>query len=80
MVDRAYLISRNKNVFFDREAMAEANRYEAALYTAVAYNQPACVRLMLPHLGPRQLRSHDFYTHSNQQQTLSAVELAKARG
>jgi hypothetical protein len=80
VVDRAYLISRNKKLFFDREGLAEANRYEAALYTSVAYNQPACVKLMLSHLGARLPRSHNFYTQANQQETLSPAEFALVKG
>ena len=40
MVDRAYLLSKHKEQFIAQEALAEANRYEAALFTAVQYNQP----------------------------------------
>ena len=74
------MISRNKNIFFDKEALVEVNRYEAALYTSVEYNQPACTRLMLEVLGPREPGKHNFITTNNSQEKLSACELAKIRG
>ena len=74
------MISRNKDIFFGREALAEANRYEAALYTAVEYNKPNCVRFMHHVLGPREPGKHNFITANNCQQRLSACELAQVRG
>ena len=79
-VERAYMISHNKNTFFDKEALVEVNRYEAALYTAVEYNQPGCTRYMLQVLGPREPGKHNFITSNNSQERLSACELAKVRG
>lgn len=80
VVDRAYMISHNKQVFFDGEAMAEANRYEAALYTAVEYNQSECVSLLLTYLGTLEPNKHNFYINDNQRENLSPRELAKIRG
>ena len=74
------MISRNKNTFFDKEALVEVNRYEAALYTAVEYNHPGCTQLMLNVLGPREPGKHNFITTNNSQEKLSACELAKIRG
>ena len=74
------MISRNKNIFFDKEALVEANRYEAALYTAVEYNQPGCTQLMLEVLGPREPGKHNFITSNDSQENLSACELAQIRG
>jgi hypothetical protein len=39
MVDRAFLLSSNKTAFFDQRALAEANRYTAAIFTAIVYDQ-----------------------------------------
>ena len=80
MVERAYLISRNKGIFFGQEALAEANRYEAALYTAIEYNHPQCVEVMLHHLGKKELGKHDFFTNDTNNEKLSATELAQVRG
>ncbi len=75
------MISRNKDVFFGRDALAEANRYEAALYTAVAYNRPDCVALMLKYLSPRELKKNMFFTNvDNKQCSLTASELARIKG
>jgi len=85
IVERAYLISRNKSAFFEREALAEANRYVAALFTAVAYNQPNCVRLMLAVVGRREATRNCFDTFSQDgpipvKHTLSVGELAWSLG
>lgn len=80
VVDRAYMISRNKDIFFDQEALAEANRYEAALFTSVEYNQPDSVYTMLEYLGPREPGRHSFVVKDNNQKSLSATELAQVRG
>jgi len=74
------MISYHKAIFFDCNALAEANRYEAALFAAVEYNRPQCVEVMLNVLGPRDVYRHDFYTSDNQTEQLSAAELARARG
>ncbi|KAK2178292.1 hypothetical protein NP493_549g01033 [Ridgeia piscesae] len=47
VVERAYMISYHKAIFFDCNALAEANRYEAALFAAVEYNRPQCVEVMV---------------------------------
>jgi hypothetical protein len=82
VVDRAYLISKNKETFFGPQAaLAEANRYVAALYTAVVYNQPACVELMLNHVGRGDPARHNFITtHDCHTQTLNAGDLAHSLG
>ena len=80
VVERAYMISYHKAVFFDCNALAEANRYEAALFAAVEYDRPRCVEVMVNVLGPRDVYRHDFYTSDNQMEQLSAAELAQARG
>lgn len=80
VVERAYMISFHKAVFFDCNALAEANRYEAALFAAVEYNQPRCVEVMVNLLGPRDVYRHNFYISDNQIEQLSAAELAQARG
>lgn len=80
VVERAYLISHNKSIFFEQEALAEANRYEAALYTAIEYNQPQCVDIMLQHLGNKELGKHNFYTKDTNCEQLTAAELAQVRG
>ena len=74
------MISRNKDIFFGQEALTEANRYEAALFTAVEYDQPECVRLMLGYLGSREPGRHAFLIQGKNQENLSASELAKLRG
>jgi len=80
VVDRAYLLSKHKEQFIAQEALAEANRYEAALFTAVQYNQPACVEVLMGKLGLNMIRKHMFHTEENRKETLSASELAKLRG
>jgi hypothetical protein len=85
IVERAYMISRNKAAFFEREALAEANRYVAALFTAVAYDQPECVRLMLAIVGRREATRNCFDTVSKEgpvavTRTLSVGELAHTLG
>ena len=80
VVERAYLISHNKRIFFEQEALAEANRYEAALYTAIEYNQPQCVDIMLQHLGNKELGKHSFYTKDTNCEKVTATELAQIRG
>ena len=88
IVERAYLISRNKSVFFDGEALAEANRYVAALYTAIAYDQPRCVELVLNVIGRRDATRHSFCTdstttdptHRGPVKSLGAGELARSLG
>jgi len=82
VVERAYLISKNKETFFGPPAaLAEANRYVAALYTAVVYNQPGCVQLMLSHLGRRDPTRNSFITkHDCTTQTLNAIDLAHNLG
>jgi hypothetical protein len=81
IVERAYLISRNKSVFFGQEALAEANRYVAALYTAIAYNQPSCVELILAVVGKRDAAKHSFYIADVPTlQNLEAAELAHTLG
>lgn len=80
VVDRAYMISKNKAVFFNQEALAEANRYEAALYTAIEYNQPRCVEIMMRFLGAKEPGKHLFYTKGDTTESLGAQELADIRG
>ena len=67
-------------MFFGQEALAEANRYEAALYTAVEYDNPECVGVMLGYLGGREPSRQVFYTKDTNQESLSAKELADVRG
>ena len=75
------MISFHKAIFFDCNALAEANRYEAALFAAVEYNRPQCVKVMVNVLGPRDIYRHSFYTVDNAHtEKLSAAELAQARG
>ena len=73
------MISKNKDIFFSQEALAEANRYEAALFTAVEYDRPECVRVMLGYLGRKEPPRHCFKVADNQK-SLTAAELAKIRG
>lgn len=75
-------MSRNKTDFFERGALAEANRYEAALYTAIEYNMPDCVALLVSKLGPREPSKHNFYVSKPDpiRESLSATELAEIRG
>jgi len=81
IVERAYLISKNKSVFFGQEALAEANRYVAALYTAIAYNQPRCVELILSAVSRRDAAPHSFYVADLPTlQNLEAAELAHTLG
>jgi len=81
IVERAYLISRNKSVFFDQEALTEANRYVAALYTAIAYDQPRCVELILAAIGRRDAAKHSFYVSDEPVlESLEAGELARTLG
>ena len=78
----AYMISKRKDIFFDRDALAEANRYEAALFTAIAFNQKKCVQLMLNYLNPQTIaRKHCFMINDNDNKAMySALELANAKG
>lgn len=83
VVERAYMISKNKGIFFDQEALVEANRYVAALYTAIVYNQPKCVELMLGRLSLREpAYRHSFYTAdgSTLEPHLTASDLARSLG
>jgi hypothetical protein len=81
IVERAYLISKNKSVFFGQEALAEANRYVAALYTAIAYNQPRCVELLLNAISRRDAAKHSFYVaDAPTLQSLEAAKLAHTLG
>lgn len=83
VVERAYMISRNKGIFFDQEALVEANRYVAALYTAVFYNQPKCVELMLGRLSLREpAYKHSFYAADGLtlEPHLTASDLARILG
>lgn len=84
VVERAYMISKNKGIFFDQEALVEANRYVAALYTAVVYNQPKCVELMLSRLSLREpAYRHSFYTDDDGatlEPHLTASDLARILG
>jgi len=68
-------------MFFDREALTEANRYVAALYTAIAYNQPRCVELILAAVGQRDAAKHSFYVSDEPVlESLEAGELARTLG
>ncbi|ELU09601.1 hypothetical protein CAPTEDRAFT_229368 [Capitella teleta] len=84
VVERAYLISKHKKVFFAQDGLAEANRYEAALYTAVEYNQPECLDIMLEILGSREPAPQSFYTQVKSPDAkldkFSALQLAEQRG
>lgn len=90
VVDRAYMISKNKKEFFEDGALAEANRYEAALFTAVEYNQPECVALMLSFMGHRDPPAHMFTlerrmsndeaSNNGRLDKLNALGLARVRG
>lgn len=81
VVERAYLMSRNKGIFFEQEALIEANRYLAALYTAIVYNHPKCVEVMLSRLGQKDpLSRHSFYTADKTLETLAASDLASHLG
>jgi len=82
VVEMAYMISKRKDIFFDRDALTEANRYEAALFTAIAFNQKECVQLMLNYLNPQAIaRKHCFMVNDNENKEMySALELATAKG
>lgn len=82
VVDRAYMISKDKKTFFGEQAgMMEANRYVAALYTAIIYNQPECVRIMLKYLGRSDpLRQSFFSPNTRNSEMLNASDLAKSLG
>ena len=89
VVDRAYMISKHKKAFFEDNALAEANRYEAAIFTAVEYNQPECVKLMLSVLGHRDLPGHMLSSGrrlsnggltDNKLDRFSVAQLAETRG
>jgi len=81
IVERAYLISKNKTVFFDQEALTEANRYIAALYTAIAYDQPRCVEIILAAVRRRDAAKHSFYVSDEPVlESLEAGELARTLG
>lgn len=81
VVERAYLMSRNKAVFFEQEALVEANRYLAAFYTAIVYNHPKCVEFMLGRLGLKDpLARHSFYTADKKLEAFAASDLAQHLG
>lgn len=82
-VERAFLLSKNKQAFLNRGALAEANRYEASLYTAAAYNQQGCLRILTEIMSPGfcpEDRRHSFCTEGKKKERLSAPELARRRG
>lgn len=80
VVEQAYLISRNKKLFFEHGALSEAFRLEAALFTAVEYNQPLCVTYLLGVLGVRNVRRHSFIVMGHRRKSMSPLDLAEARG
>lgn len=74
-------MSKNKGVFFEQEALMEANRYLASFYTAIVYNHPKCVETMLGRLGLRDpLARHSFYTADKTIEALAASDLARYLG
>ena len=81
-MERAYLLSKNKSVFFEQEALTEANRYVAALYTAIAYDRPRCVELLLSAIARRDAAKHSFYVSDDTAvlESLEAAELARTLG
>ena len=82
-MERAYLLSKNKSMFFEQEALTEANRYVAALYTAIAYDQPRCVELILSAIARRDAAKHSFNVSDDEQpvlESLEAGELARTLG
>ena len=44
------------------------------------YNQPDCVKVLLDILGTKEPNKHNFVVQNNQHESLSACELAAARG
>ena len=63
------------------KALAEANRYLAALYTAVVYDQPACVDVMLRYLGRQDAARHSFFAAEGAtSERLNAGDLANTLG
>jgi len=55
----------------------------AALYTAIAYNQPQCVELILSAIGRRDAAKHSFYVSESDEpvlESLEAGELARTLG
>jgi len=70
-------------MFFEQEALTEANRYVAALYTAIAYDQPRCVELILSAIARRDAAKHSFNVSDDEQpvlESLEAGELARTLG
>jgi hypothetical protein len=81
MVDRAFLLSSNKTAFFDQRALAEANRYTAAIFTAIVYDQPRCLECMLSYVKPRDLGQHIFgIPDTTSRMTMDACQLAALLG
>jgi len=81
VVERAYLISHNKRLFFDQRALAEANRYIAATYTAIVHNHPRCLEHLLTFVQRRDLGRHTFFFPDDVTKVkLTACELARALG
>ena len=77
------MISKNKSIFFTQEALAEINRYEAAFFTAIEYDQPACLDVLI-NLGFREPGTHCFWTNwpegeGAEYDKMTAKQLAKAR-
>lgn len=79
IVQRSQLLSRNKDVFFDKGGLAEANRWLAALYTAIEYNQSECLLVLLDLLGSREIDTAAFRT-SPTAEAIRPIELAELRG
>ena len=78
---RAFFISNNKTKFFDQGGLAEVNRCEAALYTAVLYDQPRCLQVLVSIMGQWEPNKHNFFVkNENQSENVSASELAEAMG
>ena len=50
------------------------------MLSAVEYNQPHCVEVMLKVLGPKEPNKHLFLISEDKSENLSALELANVRG
>ena len=53
--------------------------FSIAVFSAVEYNRPECVRVMLDVLGPKEPNKHVFLVNNNRE-NVSALELARFRG
>merc|ERR1712168_634126 len=78
-VERAFLISKNKSSFFDKFTLMEINRYEAAIFTAIAFGQTECLKILLKFVSISDLHKHFFLRPDGGMELMSATEFAQLK-